>query len=197
MKVLGIIGSNVVSCNYKPIKPREGGLEVIARTCLEELTRSGHQGENVYLRECQIEYCDHCEICDKEERCSKTDDFAGIYQKIKDADVILLYSPVSYGQMDAKLSVLLRRAGRVSRHFGRLPGKLGGTFLEENTEGGDLVLAQFRIWYKSVGMTPPVESVIKRGQTGFSHESGESLKTKQIGGAREFAEKMAQAISAA
>lgn len=196
MKVLGITGSNVVSGNYKPVKPRESGLEIIARTCLDEMVNHGHTGENIYLRECDIEYCDHCEVCDKEERCSKNDDFAAIYRKMKAADIILLYSSVSYAMMDSKLSVLLRRAGRVSRHFGRFEGKLGGTFIEENTGGGDLVLAQFRIWYQSVTMPPPVETIIARGQSGFRHESGNSLKTKQMNGAREFAHQMTAAMQA-
>lgn len=192
------MGSNVISGGDKPVKRSEGSFERTARRCLEELARDGHEAESLFLRESEIQFCDHCEICDHEESCPRNDDFWPIYEKMKAADVIILFTPVTFAVMNPKLSALLQRAGRIAkRHGSKFAGKLSGTLTEEFTGGGELVLAQLRIWYQIMKMAAPVESRILVGRRADGrHEGRDALELKRTESARELSRKLIAAIKA-
>jgi len=196
MRILGIVGSNVVSGANKPIATGDGSFERTAVDCLALLAREGHQTENVFLREANIEFCDHCEICDHEELCNKTDDFWPVYEKMKSADAIILFTPVTFAVMNPKLSALLQRAGRIAkRHGSKFSGKFSGAITEEFTEGGDYVLAQLRIWYQMMKMLIPAESRIMVGRRADGrHEGSGAMNLKRTESARELSRKLIDAI---
>jgi len=75
--------------------------------------RCRNDTEQVVLSGYRIDYCDHCEICDKEESCSIGDDFWPIYEKMKAADAIIFFTSVTYGMMNPKLAAFMQRAGRI------------------------------------------------------------------------------------
>jgi len=196
MRILGIVGSNVISGRGKPIKRRGGSFEKTAQGCHKILAQDGHKVENIFLREHNIVFCNHCEICDHEERCGKNDDFWPIYKKMKVADTIILFTPVTFGVMNPKLSALLLRAGRIAKiHGGKFVGKLSGTLTEEFTEGGDCVLTQLRIWFKMMKMLVPVESrILVDKQADGIKEGRDTLDSKRIESAQELSRKIITAI---
>src|SRR3989339_22386 len=114
LKILGIISTNVT--NNVGRKP---SVERMADTTFERLAEAGYDVERVVLSGRQIDYCDHCEICDHEENCSLRDDFWPIYEKMKAADAVIFFTTVTYGMMNPKLAALLQRAGRIARTNGR------------------------------------------------------------------------------
>jgi len=147
----------------------------------------------VFLRNLRIEYCDHCEVCDHEERCSHDDDFWPVYQKMKAVSTIVVFTSVTSGMMNPKLSALLLRAGRIARkHADGFRGRLSGSFLEEFSDGGELVQGQLRIWFRMMRMLEPVETRVRvgRGVDGRHSPQGGEQEAKRFDAARELGKKL-------
>ena len=194
MRILNIVGSNVVNAGDQPIAPGKGPLERLAAKCAAELTAAGHSVETVLLRQQEILFCDHCEICDHAERCAKDDDFWPIYESMKAADGMIFFTSVTFAMMSPKLAALLQRAGRIARRHGRkFSGERSGVFLEEFTRGGNLVLQQFKFWLESNGMQPPVTARAKVGRRSDGrHGTAQAMEALRIKKARDLPRLMVQ-----
>jgi len=105
MKVIGFNGS-----------PRENGnTEFLVETALNQLRKRGFETELVRLGDKKIEQCSGCYSCVEKKECSITDDFSQIFQKMIEADGIILGSPVYHASIPPKLKALLDRAGFLGR----------------------------------------------------------------------------------
>ncbi len=91
--------------------PRKGGnsdllCDEFARGAIE----AGHDVEKIRAAEKKIGYCSACYYCVRSGgTCAKKDDMAEILQKIIDADVLVLSSPVYFYSIDAQLKALIDR----------------------------------------------------------------------------------------
>ena len=105
MKVIGLCGS-----------PREkGNTEYFLNFTLNEIKKRGLDTELITLRDKKISPCTGCYGCVEAKRCVIEDDFEAIYQKMAEADGILLGSPAYHGCMTPYLKSVLDRAGFSSR----------------------------------------------------------------------------------
>lgn len=71
---------------------------------------AGNDAAKIRIAEKKIGYCSACYYCrDHGGACAKKDDMAEIMQKMIDADVIVLSSPVYFYSIDAQLKALIDR----------------------------------------------------------------------------------------
>ena len=93
MKALAIVGS-----------PRKNGnTEILVRYTLKAIEEEGIDTELVHLGDVEIKPCTACMLCKKEERCPIDDDLFPIYLRMKEADAIILASPVYFGSATAQI----------------------------------------------------------------------------------------------
>ena len=91
--------------------PRKGGnsdllCDEFARGAID----AGNEVEMIRVAEKKIGYCSACYYCVTSGGvCAKKDDMAEILQKMIDADVIVLASPVYFYSIDAQLKTLIDR----------------------------------------------------------------------------------------
>ena len=91
--------------------PRKGGnsdllCDEFARGAID----AGNKVEKIRVAEKKIGYCSACYYCVTSGGvCAKKDDMAEILQKMIDADVIVLASPVYFYSIDAQLKTLIDR----------------------------------------------------------------------------------------
>lgn len=90
--------------------PRKNGnsdilCDEFARGALEV----GHNVEKIRVAEKSIGYCRACYACRGTGVCAIKDDMADILQKMIDADVLVLASPVYFYSVDAQLKALIDR----------------------------------------------------------------------------------------
>lgn len=90
--------------------PRKGGnsdllCDEFARGALE----AGHQVEKIRVAEQNIGCCRACYACKNTGKCIINDDMAQVLQKMIDADVLVLASPVYFYSIDAQLKALIDR----------------------------------------------------------------------------------------
>lgn len=91
--------------------PRKGGnSDLLCDEFMRGALESGHKVEKIRAAEKKIGYCRACYYCrDHGGKCSVKDDMAEVLQKIIDADVIVLASPVYFYSIDAQLKTVIDR----------------------------------------------------------------------------------------
>lgn len=161
MKVLGVVGS-----------PRKNGnTELFVGHALKAIAEEGLDTELVSLAGLDIRPCNACKACFEQERCSIGDDFWPVYLKMKEAEGIILASPVYYGSATALMKALMERAGYVSRHNAEpFRGRVGGPMVVARRAGHNFTLAQLNFWFQILGLVVPGSSY---WNIAFGREKGE------------------------
>ena len=91
--------------------PRKGGnSDILCDEFAKGATEAGNDVEKIRVSEKKIGYCSGCYYCQNSGGvCAKKDDMTEILQKIIDADVLVLSSPVYFYSIDAQLKALIDR----------------------------------------------------------------------------------------
>lgn len=84
--------------------------EILARKTELGAKEAGHEVEFVTLKDKVINFCKGCLACQKLGKCVINDDANKITLKMKDADVIVLATPVYYYEMSGQMKTLIDRA---------------------------------------------------------------------------------------
>lgn len=99
MKVLGILGS-----------PRRGGnSETLLEAFLEGADQGGAAVEKVALRDLKISPCLEIYHCFKDGTCPIKDDMQALYDKLMNAEVVALASPVFFYGLSAQAKAMIDR----------------------------------------------------------------------------------------
>ena len=94
---------------------KDGNTALLIHTVFEELKKEGIETEMVQLAGKVIEPCKACWACGGKKNCvHKKDMFQEIYEKMVQADVILLGSPVYTANISANMQAFLERASVVA-----------------------------------------------------------------------------------
>ncbi|MGC8605611.1 MAG: flavodoxin family protein [Desulfomonilaceae bacterium] len=139
LNVLGISGS-----------PRKNSnTEYLISYALSLFDPSLFQTELISLRELSIEPCCGCYSCKVTGKCAQEhDDFDFVYQKMVDADGLIIGSPVHFSSVHPRLMALLDRAGFVRLWRGdRFSGRVGGPITVARRAGHNMALAQLLLWF--------------------------------------------------
>ena len=161
MKAVGIVGS-----------PRKNGnTELLTTHTLKAIAEEGLDTELIRLAGLEIKPCNACMVCRKEERCPIVDDLFPIYLKMKEADAIILASPVYYGSATALIKALMERTGYISRWNGEpFSGKVGGSLVVARRAGKNFTFAQLTYWFQILGFFIPGSTY---WNVAFGREKGE------------------------
>lgn len=90
--------------------PRKGGnSDLLCDEFARGAREAGHNVEKIRVAEKNVGYCRGCYACKEIGRCIIKDDMADILQKMIDADVLVLASPVYFYSIDAQLKAVIDR----------------------------------------------------------------------------------------
>ncbi len=99
MKILAFQGS-----------PRiEGNTDMLLKETLKPVYESGHEIRLFKLNYMNIKPCQDCSGCDKTGECIINDDMDGIYDAIREADRIILASPIFFFGLSAQSKIMIDR----------------------------------------------------------------------------------------
>ena len=101
MKVVGINGSSRA----------DGNTFILINTVLEELRKEGIDTEMIQLFDKDVKPCRGCGACKNGSCILENDGFKRIFDKMAEADGIILGSPVYSADVSARMKALLERAG--------------------------------------------------------------------------------------
>ena len=164
MKVLGISGS-----------PRkEGNTEIVVKTALATLADEGFQTDFLSLAGRRIKGCTGCLGCSKvdQPRCVQEDPaFEGIVDKFREADGIIIASPVYFGSATPETMAMLDRVGYVSRRHGNfLRRKVGAAIAVARRAGQNFTFAQLNYFFLLSEMIVPGSTY---WNVAFGHDKGQ------------------------
>jgi len=116
MKVLGIVCS-----------PRKGGnTEILMQEALAGARDSRAETELLAVRDFDIKPCDGCLSCEKTGDCYIKDDMQSVYEKMLNADGIILGTPVYFWSMSGQAKVLIDRTYALRHPHLKLANKIAG-----------------------------------------------------------------------
>jgi multimeric flavodoxin WrbA len=100
MKILAINGS-----------PRGGRSDtfLLLRAVLGGIKESGAVVEVVHLVDLNFRFRNACSACFQEGKCAEEDDFPKLYEKIKEADGLILGSPVYFDSVTGQMKMFIDR----------------------------------------------------------------------------------------
>jgi len=98
-KILAIIGTH----------RKNGVVSTLAKNILKGANDNGKETELINLYDYNIEECIGCWTCSKLGKCFKNDDFEALFEKVKEAEIIILGSPVYWGNISGIMKTFFDR----------------------------------------------------------------------------------------
>lgn len=164
MKVVGIVGS----------ARRGGNTEILTQIALDEIQKEGIETELIRLAEKKMLPCDGCRDCKETGKCHIKDDFASVFAKMKEADGIILATPVYYGAATPQIVSLFSRF--YATRDKPLKRKVGGPIVVARRAGHNFTLAQLMFFFMISEMIIPGASY---WNIAFGRRKGDVLKDKE------------------
>jgi multimeric flavodoxin WrbA len=146
----------VLICGSPRLK---GNTQILLERTLARLRERGVETELILLAKHNVKPCIACEKCKTlhDGTCSiKEDDFHPIFSKMREADALIVGSPVYFGSATSQTTSLLHRAGYVSRandNFFR--GKIGAPIAVARRAGQNFTYAQLLFFFTVNDMIVP------------------------------------------
>ncbi|MFC1846308.1 flavodoxin family protein [Chloroflexota bacterium] len=167
MTVLAIVGS-----------PRKkGNTEILTNHALKAIEEEGINTKLIRLAGLDIRPCNGCCACVEAEACTIKDDLFPIYLEMKEADGIILASPVYYGSATGLMKSFIERTGYINRHNGEpFQRKVGGPLVVARRAGHNFALAEITFWFQVLGLIVPGSSYWNMA---FGKDKGDVLKDEE------------------
>lgn len=145
MKAIAVVGS-----------PRKGGnTEILAQHTLRAIQEEGVDTELISLAGLDIRPCNACAVCREKEGCTINDDLFPIYRKMKEADAIILATPVYFGSATGLMKCFMERTGYIGGPSRAFAGKVGGPLVVARRAGQNFTHAQLTFWFQIAGFFIP------------------------------------------
>ena len=125
MKIIGIV------CSPR----KEGNTAVLINEVLKEAEKHGAKIETIRIAEMNILPCDGCESCHDAGKCRIDDDMQEIYDKLVNADGIVLGSPVYFWSVSGQAKVFMDRTYALRYPHHKLKNKVSGAIVIAGRRG--------------------------------------------------------------
>ena len=90
--------------------PRRGGnSDVLCDEFMKGALEAGNDVEKIFLKDKRIDFCNGCGVCNTTHKCVIKDDMAEIMEKMINADVIVMATPIYFYTLSAQLKVMIDR----------------------------------------------------------------------------------------
>lgn len=90
-----------------------GNSDMLADQFIKGSMEKGCQVEKISLINKQIGFCTRCLSCQKTHECAIKDDAVEIVEKVKNADIVVLATPIYYYEMSGQMKTLLDRCNPI------------------------------------------------------------------------------------
>lgn len=175
MKVFGICAS-----------PRNNTTEYVLKKALDMLEEHDFETEMFTCQAKDIKPCMHCDYCLENKRCIIDDDMKGVYEGLRNADGIILATPVQSGGISSNLSAIMDRTRALEAvDYNLLRGKIGMSIAVggDRTGGQDFAHLKNITYFMIHGIIPvsggPFGSNL--GASFWSNDSLDDIKDDEYG----------------
>jgi multimeric flavodoxin WrbA len=89
---------------------KSGNSDLLCDQFIKGAQEAGAQAEKIFLKDKKINYCTGCGTCfDRGKGCSQKDDMGEVLEKMIQADVIVMATPVYFYTMNGQMKTLIDR----------------------------------------------------------------------------------------
>jgi multimeric flavodoxin WrbA len=183
MKVVLISGS-----------PRaNGNTAILIGECAKIIQQAGIETEVFSLVDMPIRSCVSCHKCRTLGECGIEDGLNHIIKVIRDAEGLIVGTPVYFGTARGDVLSALQRIGYVSRNTDKfLAGKIGGCIAEARRNGQDFTVREMMMFFLANDMVVPGSL---HPNVAFGREPGEVAADEEgMDTARHFAANVARLV---
>jgi multimeric flavodoxin WrbA len=146
---------------------RSGNCAALLRAALAELESKGAAVETIHLSAHDVRYCAGHDDCAARERCAIRDDAPELLDRVYEADVVVLASPVYADNISGQMKVFLDRGCHDYSRGRRLKARVIGLVTVADSTGLDDALA---------AMTRALAFISREGVPTFSVKGFATLK---------------------
>lgn len=175
MKVFGICAS-----------PRSATTEYVTKNALDKLKSDSFETSLFTCAGKTIKPCMHCDYCLKNKKCIIEDDMLEVYESLKEADGIILATPIQSGGISSNLAAIMDRTRALEAvDYNLLRGKIGMSIAVggDRTGGQDFAHLKNITYFMIHGIIPvsggPFGSNL--GASFWSRDSLEDVKKDEYG----------------
>ena len=167
VKEMFMMSKKVLILSGSPRK--NGNSDLLCDEFAKGVAKAGHEVEKIRVAEKNIGCCRGCYACKSTGKCVIQDDMAEVLQKMIDADVLVLASPVYFYSIDAQLKAVIDRTVARWLEVKNKEFYYIVTMADENLASADTTLACFR------GYADCVAGAVEKGVVigGGAYEKGE------------------------
>ncbi|MDH5664032.1 MAG: flavodoxin family protein [Candidatus Bathyarchaeota archaeon] len=173
--IVGICGS-----------PRKQATEYVLREALNMLEKMGFEAKFFTVRGKNISFCRHCDYCLKNKECAVKDDMYELYPLLKDAQGMIIATPVYNGGVSAQTKAVMDRCralGAAERNFFRHKVGMAIAVGGDRIGGQELAIQQIIMFYVLNGVIPVSGGSFgaNLGATFWSKDTLEGVKKDEEG----------------
>lgn len=133
-----------------------GNTSVALQTVLDELDREGIETESVQIGSEVVNPCQVCNVClqNTDGRCLiETDSVNAWFKKIREADAVIIGSPVYFGSVTAQTKAFIDRIGRLGKaNHDPFRGKVGAAVVVHRRAGALNAFNEINLFFLSAQM---------------------------------------------
>ena len=175
MKAIGICGS-----------PRNQATAYVLRKALESLGKEGFETEFFTISDKNIGFCRHCDYCLEHKECTIKDDMYKLYPLLKEAEGIIIATPVYNGAISAQTKTIMDRCrSLVAADRNAFKYKVGMAIAVggDRIGGQELAIQQILTFYLLNGIIPVSGGSFgaNLGATFWSKDTLEGVKKDEEG----------------
>ncbi|MDY6916342.1 MAG: flavodoxin family protein [Chloroflexota bacterium] len=140
MKIVAIVGSP---------RPR-GNTSYLVDQALDEAARHGIETQKIFLSQYAVGGCQGHDNCASQSECLQKDDAPWILERFRQADGVILATPVYYFNMTAQMKAFIDRNYFLYMHDIGIDARAGGLIIVASSEGvgqTDRALRRFLAFY--------------------------------------------------
>ncbi len=128
--------------------PRKGGnSDLLCDQFMKGTIESGNQVEKIFIQDKKINFCLGCMACQQNGGgCVQHDDMDEILEKMIQADVLVMATPIYFYNMDAQLKLLIDRTCSRYQEISDKKAYLITTCADTSEIASDVTIAGFRVF---------------------------------------------------
>ncbi len=88
---------------------KNGNSDLLCDEFIRGAKESGNDVEKIFINDRKINFCRGCGVCNTTHKCVQKDDMSEILNKMVDADVIVMATPVYFYTMNGQMKTLIDR----------------------------------------------------------------------------------------
>lgn len=181
MKLLAIVGS-----------PRlKGNTNYLVDQTLEEAAKLGAQTEKIIIGQYKVSPCLGHDNCASLDSCLQKDDGGWILEKFREADGIILATPVYYYNVSAQMKTFIDRNYFFYKHNQKYKARAAGIIIVAEQEGIEDTLHTLKQFSGELGVREDKTFIV----SGYASKPGDAGKNSSLATeARELGRQLTQSL---